>query len=255
MKGIISTLGMSCEGILAAGTFGRWVGLYDSGGRGGTVGVFSIKITSHSDSDSAEEDEGSGITQVTWSPCGRYLLIAERCSNGIGVWDIRGTGRRLAWLAGRKANTMQRLGIEVREGGEVWAGGTDGAVRVWEGLGRSEGRVERVWEFGAHDGMVFPRFYVEREDRADLRLQMRWVRRSCIRGEVCWRLVRGRDVLSTRLALDGERSPEATLLLLSGARRRGTGGRGRAITASRSGRCKSPMNLSHYKPSSETGPL
>ena len=40
------------------------------------------------------------------------------------------------------------------EGGEVWAGGTDGVVRVWEGLGRSEGRVDADWGFKAHGDVV-----------------------------------------------------------------------------------------------------
>lgn len=159
MKGIISTLAMSSEGILAAGTFSRWVGLYDSGGRGGTVGVFSLNTDSCT---GQEEEQGSGITQLTWSACSRYLCIAERCSDGIDIWDIRGTGRHLAWLAGRTANTMQRLGIEVREDGEVWAGGTDGVVRVWEGVGRREGRVERTWEFGAHNGMGISQWFLRK---------------------------------------------------------------------------------------------
>ncbi|KAL9121780.1 MAG: hypothetical protein Q9187_001655, partial [Circinaria calcarea] len=160
MKGIISTLGMSGEGILAAGTFSRWVGLYDSGGRGGTVGVFELQSHKPSPTLSASSNEhegqgtGKGITQLLWSPCARYLCAAERGTDGLGVWDIRGTGRRLAWLAGRKAKTMQRLGVHVTEGGEVWAGGTDGVVKVWESLGRREGSVDADWGFKAHEDVV-----------------------------------------------------------------------------------------------------
>lgn len=150
IKGIVSTLGMSSEGILAAGTFNRWVGLYDGHGRGGSVGVFELG------EDSSSEKVvygGTGITQMLWSGDGRYLCVAERGSDGISVWDIRGTGKRLAWLKGRNAKTNQRLGIEC-VGEEVWAGGVDGMVRLWEGLGIKEGVVEPSWDFQAHDGIV-----------------------------------------------------------------------------------------------------
>ncbi|KAI4119427.1 MAG: hypothetical protein LQ345_000673 [Seirophora villosa] len=143
IKGIVSALGMSREGYLAAGTFGRWVGLYDGRGRGGSVGAFELPP--------GAEAEGTGITQVVWSGDGRYLCVAERCSDGVSVWDIRGTGKQLAWLRGRRAHTNQRLGVEV-VGGEVWAGGTDGMVRLWEGgLGVKEGVLDPAWEFKAHD--------------------------------------------------------------------------------------------------------
>lgn len=149
MKGIVSTLGINSEGILAAGTFSRWVGLYDSYGRGGTVGVFKVGC----DDDLAETGKyhGTGITQVIWSLCGRYLCVVERESSGVGVWDVRVTGRRLAWLRGRCAKTNQRLEADVF-GTEVWAGGTDGKVKVWEKLGVDEGDVDPKWHFCAHDG-------------------------------------------------------------------------------------------------------
>lgn len=148
MKGIVSALGMSCEGLLAAGTFNRWVGLYDGGGRGGTVGVFEIK---KQEDDVGGIGVGAGVTQVMWSNDGSYLCIVERESDGVGIWDIRSTGRRMQWLSGRNARTMQRLSVEV-VGDRVYAGGTDGMVRCWEGLGLSEGVVEPRWELKAHEG-------------------------------------------------------------------------------------------------------
>ena len=151
MKGIVSALGMSPDGILAAGTYSRWIGLYDGYGRGGTRGIFEIR-----GSDGADQEKwaGTGVTQLIWSGCGNYLCVAERESNGIGVWDIRGSGRRLAWLQGRAARTKQRLEVGVM-GEEIWGGGTDGIVRVWEGLGRREGDLDPAWQFHAHDG-IFP---------------------------------------------------------------------------------------------------
>lgn len=151
MKGIVSALGMSCEGMLAAGTYSRWVGLYDGFGRGGDAGVFPVGADAEDDD---EVGRGGGITQVVWSPCGRYLCVAERASDGVGVWDVRGTRKRLAWLRGRNAKTQQRLGVEVT-GKEVWAGGSDGVVRVWEGLGLAEGVVDPSgWQFRAHGDAV-----------------------------------------------------------------------------------------------------
>ncbi|KAM0803039.1 WD40-repeat-containing domain protein, partial [Usnea florida] len=148
MKGIVSALGVSSEGMLAAGTYSRWVGLYDGFGKGGSVGVFCVGGV-----EDAEGERGGGITQVIWSDCGRYLCVAERASDGVGVWDIRGTGKRLAWLRGRKARTQQRLGVEVM-GGDVWAGGVDGVVRVWDGLGMVEGMIDPSWDFRAHEDAI-----------------------------------------------------------------------------------------------------
>ncbi|CAO1601392.1 hypothetical protein XANCAGTX0491_005055 [Xanthoria calcicola] len=147
IKGIVSALGMSSEGILAAGTFSRWVGLYDAYGRGGSLGAFQLQA------DRSSQEAGTGITQVLWSVDGRYLCVAERCSDGVGVWDVRGTGKELAWMRGRNAETNQRMGVEM-VGNELWAGGLDGRVRVWHGLGEKEGIIDPTWEFEAHTDAV-----------------------------------------------------------------------------------------------------
>ena len=149
MKGIVSTMAMSSDGILAAGTFSRWVGLYDGYGRGDTVSTFPVAQQRAGE----ESTEGNGLTQVMWSQCGRYLCTVERGSDGIGVLDIRGNSKWLAWLKGRNARTPQRLGADVI-GGEVWAGGMDGVVRVWEGLGMTEGVIDPKWEYQAHKDVV-----------------------------------------------------------------------------------------------------
>ena len=143
---------MSADGVLAAGTFTRSVVLYDDHGNGATVAVFPLQ--SHKNRDNGEEGmgHGTGITQLLWSSCSRYLCVVERSSDGISVWDIRGAGRRLAWLRGRNACTTQRRGAEGR-GHVVWAGGTDGGFRVGEGLGTGEGAMDPVWQFRAHDGV------------------------------------------------------------------------------------------------------
>ncbi|KAI9723956.1 MAG: hypothetical protein M1812_000674 [Candelaria pacifica] len=154
MKGIVSCLNISRTGLLAAGTFTRNVGLYDSQGSGGCVAVFSV-----ADSNNNEEGGigGAGITQVLWSPCGTYLYVVERKSDGVLVYDIRVAGRRLGCLKGRKADTNQRLGVDVVDAGtgdEIWAGGTDGVVRVWKHVAQTEGSQEAVREWKAHDDPV-----------------------------------------------------------------------------------------------------
>lgn len=147
IKGIVSALDMSLEGVLAAGTFSRWVGLFDAYGRGGSLGSFELP---HSTT-SREGLDGTGVSQVLWSADGRYLCVAQRASDGIGIWDVRGTGKQLAWMEGRKAQTNQRMSMEI-VGDELWAGGLDGMVRVWHGLGEKEGTIDPAWEFKAHDG-------------------------------------------------------------------------------------------------------
>lgn len=153
MKGIVSTLAWSSDGVLAAGTFTRSVGLYDSGGQGDCVAVFSV--ANNEGSDAETEIGGSGVTQVLWSPCGRYLYVAERKSDGVLAYDIRVAGKKLGCLKGREADTNQRLGVDVvptGQGHEIWAGGTDGVVRVWENPGDNEGAHDPRWEWKAHDG-------------------------------------------------------------------------------------------------------
>ena len=156
MRGIISALSVQSEdGMLAAGTWTRWVGLYDTAGVGGTVATWSIAEAA----DDHAGIDGTGITQTLWSPCGRYLYVVERKSRGVLVYDVRVMGKLAAWLEGREADTNKRLGVDVfdgQEGVEIWAGGTDGVVRVWEGVGKTEGSLERSWEWKAHDGKLEP---------------------------------------------------------------------------------------------------
>lgn len=164
MRGIVSALsmqpmpsispGVEChtgDGILAAGTWTRWVGLYDANGLGGTVATWSIADAADKHADVG----GMGVSQTLWSSCGRYLYVVERKSDGVLVYDVRVAGKMVAWLKGRGAGTNQRLGVDVFEGDkgmEVWAGGVGGVVRVWEGVGMVEGAMERTWEWKAHEG-------------------------------------------------------------------------------------------------------
>jgi len=172
LKGIVSALSMSCDGVLAAGTFTRGVALYNNPGFHDAQ-VFSVGDNANRQRPGDAAIGGAGITSMKWSPCGRYLYVAERQSDGIHVYDIRVHGKKLGVLAGRRARTNQRMAFDVasagaerhygeyeydqdargssptyapyifdppsssgrQEGGghhHIIAGGTDGLVRVWE---------------------------------------------------------------------------------------------------------------------------
>ncbi|KAI9770540.1 MAG: hypothetical protein M1840_003130 [Geoglossum simile] len=160
MKGIISALSLSSpigNRILAAGTFTRMIGLYDSEGSGDCIAVFSIAQADPEESTSAS---GAGITSLEWSPCGRYLYVAERKSAEILVYDIRVTGRRVGSLIGRTAASNQRLGtcvVPAGQGHEFWAGSDDGVVRVWRLTGEDLDVSKQLgpsWAWKAHNGMT-----------------------------------------------------------------------------------------------------
>ncbi|KAJ5982997.1 hypothetical protein N7481_005096 [Penicillium waksmanii] len=156
MKGIVSAMASNPlgDGILAAGTFTRHVGLYSSNGAGESLGTFNVAKT-----EANRDIGGRGVTQLLWSPCGRYLYIAERKSDGVLVYDIRVTGQMLGYLRGRKAFTNQRMKIDLVPSGEdgsheIWAGGTDGFMRVWKDPTYSVGRQDPDAEFRIHDDAV-----------------------------------------------------------------------------------------------------
>lgn len=189
MRGTVSALSVQptsdnngYEGLLAAGTWTRWVGLYDIARSGECAAVWNIQEAAesvvHTDPPSGvghvsapterkstkgvalplQGIGGAGINQTAWSPCGRYLLINERQSTGMLVYDVRGANRALGFLAGRDARTHQRMscdifpGLENVGGFEVWAGAVDGTVKVWEGVGNTEGCQWPSWDFSAVDG-------------------------------------------------------------------------------------------------------
>lgn len=161
MKGTISTLAINPNGngILAAGTTSGLVGLYEFDGSriGQCVSLFSTSselglggTERYTDDNVSDYIVGTGISQVIWSPCGRYLIVAERKSDGILIFDTQ-FSRKLAWLRGRNAVTQQRLFVSVvpmQQGWEIWAGGTDGKVRVWRDPHLAEGEVwpTTVWD-------------------------------------------------------------------------------------------------------------
>lgn len=149
--GLVFSLAISCDEVLAGGSTTGDVGLWTASGQGESITGFNIND---------QEGEGKatchGVGQLVWSPCGRYLLIAERRSDSIHVYDIRGASKRVSCLTGRAADITMPLRFALRttpEGGlAVWAGGTDGRVRVWEDVLSREGVIEADWSMEVHQG-------------------------------------------------------------------------------------------------------
>ena len=165
MKGIVSALAVNPagDGFLAAGTFTRHVGLYAANGCGESLGTFSLRRAE----DVNREIGGQGVTQLLWSPCGRYLYIAERRSDGVMIYDIRVMGQLLGWLRGRDAKTNQRMRMDLvsvpgadGQGHEIWAGGNDGFMRGWSNPMNTMGPKDPDWEWKVHDGTCLPSFTV-----------------------------------------------------------------------------------------------
>lgn len=164
MKGTVSALAVSPPdanqaNLVAAGTWTRWMGLYDLHRSDGAVANWKISETDLPGSPGVYL--GQGIMQVLWSPCGRYLVINERRSNGLLVYDIRGSGKLLSVLAGRKAETQQRLNCDVFQGNtygdggfEVWAGSQDGSVVVWDQVGLTAAETPPSWSWKVHESPV-----------------------------------------------------------------------------------------------------
>jgi WD40 repeat protein len=154
--GMIMSLDISSDGLLAAGSTNRIVGIFSSLGHGPCETAFSV-APEHGDPE-ASTYGGTGITSLAWTSDGTYLLVGERQSDGIHVYDVRNKLKRLAWLAGRKALTTQRLGISTvptQSGLEVWAGGVDGVVRMWRNPGLLEGVQQPDGELeGLHEDPV-----------------------------------------------------------------------------------------------------
>lgn len=157
--------------MLAAGSRTRYVGIYDAIG-GDEISTFSLPGTVDGKKMRLSDRElshmiGDGVTSLQWSACAKYLYVAERMSDCVLIFDVRNFKLALGYCAGRKAVTKQKLGFDVWGAGEsvyggdaggqeVWAGGTDGCVRVWRDAYLKEGAVEadEVVKVGEGDAPV-----------------------------------------------------------------------------------------------------
>merc|ERR1711966_148275 len=62
------------------------------------------------------DGQRGGITQVMFTPCGRYLVSGARKDGEMLVWDIRGTGDVLHRLP-RQVDTNQRITFDMDASG------------------------------------------------------------------------------------------------------------------------------------------
>jgi telomerase Cajal body protein 1 len=151
IKGVVSAMALDAgSGMLAVGTWTRMLGLYGNEGAGEMVAVFSIDKN-----EAGERRQGGGISQLCWAEGGRYLVVGERRSDELMVFDVRVEGKVVEVLQGRRAMSNQRLGFDVMDapyGQEVWAGGSDGMVRAWYNIGKIGGEREAEWSWKAHKG-------------------------------------------------------------------------------------------------------
>jgi WD40 repeat protein len=170
-KGWISALALSPQStMLAAGARTRHIGIYDSTS-GTEVTTFSLPGTVDgrklSNVTNLRNVMGDGVSYLKYSPCGMYLYVAERMSDVLLIYDVRNFELALGYCGGRKALTKQKLGFDVWGAGaspydvggeahEVWAGGTDGMVRVWRDPYQKEGAIEadEVVKVGDGDASV-----------------------------------------------------------------------------------------------------
>ncbi|XP_014555338.1 hypothetical protein COCVIDRAFT_17086 [Bipolaris victoriae FI3] len=174
-KGYISALSLSPpspssrDGLLAAGSRTRHIGIYDPTS-GAEVTSFALPGTTSgtkSRNENFKDVMGDGVSSLKWSPCGNYLYVAERNADVLLIYDVRSFSLALGYCAGRSALTKQKLTFDIWNAGqspydvegfshEVWAGGTDGKVRVWRDAYAKEGAVlpDEIVSVGREDESV-----------------------------------------------------------------------------------------------------
>ncbi|KAI9228035.1 MAG: WD40-repeat-containing domain protein [Piptocephalis tieghemiana] len=123
-KGILSCMGWNPDGS----------GVYAVGSYNGTVGFYTDESPGPIDILSMGEGRRHGLTQVTFSPCGRYLYTTCRRGGTISCWDVRATGECL-WQGDRQGDTNQRLGFSLSSDGRLLsAGDLEGNVFLWKDI-------------------------------------------------------------------------------------------------------------------------
>ncbi|KAI9317267.1 hypothetical protein BX666DRAFT_2019198 [Dichotomocladium elegans] len=136
LKGIISCLDFSTDGLYALGSYSQSVGIYDE-----TNHELCLKLGGFK----------SGVTQVRFTPDGQHLFTASRTSDAIQCWDIRNTCDVLYDLP-RQGRTSQRLTFDLDPSGNVLvAGDHDGNILFYDiSASATENRLLRSFK-GHHD--------------------------------------------------------------------------------------------------------
>lgn len=109
-----------CDDLLAVGSWNTTVSLYSAN----TLGNYKSIGVMHG--------HGGGVTQVKFTPDGRYLVSGARKDNRLLLWDIRHFRRPLNILS-RVVDTNQRIYFDISPCGKyLVSGGTDGVIKVWD---------------------------------------------------------------------------------------------------------------------------
>jgi WD40 repeat protein len=165
-KGTISALAMAYRSnMFAAGSWSSHVGLYRLIHGGGIEEITHFPLPRkyntnphHNRFDDALR--GEGVTQLKFSPCENYVYIAERHSDSILVYDVRNVALSLSYCAGRNARTVQKLAFDIfpiptGPGHlDLWAGGVDGVIRIWNNPHLCQGAVRPCTELAMHQDPV-----------------------------------------------------------------------------------------------------
>ncbi|KAK6531095.1 hypothetical protein TWF281_007920 [Arthrobotrys megalospora] len=142
-RSIISSLTLHHgNNVLAAGTYSRRVLIYSSPYQDGSLtNVINLNAMKKVSRNFPGNRRGNGVTSLGFmGEDGNFLVVAERMSNVVFLYDLRYPVDAYAVLVGRRADTNQKLGVgycasygsgEGRLRDVVVAGGTDGVVRVW----------------------------------------------------------------------------------------------------------------------------
>ena len=110
LKGIVSTLSVSPDGgILAAGGYSSTIAAYSTGD--------SSCICSF------PSGHRNGVTQVKFSPDGRYLASGARKDSEIRLWDLRNTGAPVHCFQ-RPGTTNQRITFDFNSTGKYIISGS-----------------------------------------------------------------------------------------------------------------------------------
>ncbi|RKO91204.1 WD40-repeat-containing domain protein, partial [Blyttiomyces helicus] len=139
-KGLVSAITFNPDrsGMYAVGTFSGSVGLYDEKNNELLYLLTDLKM--------------KGVTQIEFSPDGRFLYSASRKSDQILCWDIRNTGAVISRFA-RDGDTNQRLGFSLDPSGQFLSTGDQkGQVLVYDACATSE--PEPLATFEAHKDAV-----------------------------------------------------------------------------------------------------
>ncbi|CAH1636801.1 unnamed protein product [Spodoptera littoralis] len=110
----------TCNDLLAVGSWNT------------TVSLYSVNTPGNYKSIGVMHGHGGGVTQVKFTPDGRYLVSGARKDNRLLLWDIRYYRRPLNILP-RVVETNQRVYFDISPCGKyLVSGGTDGVLKVWD---------------------------------------------------------------------------------------------------------------------------